>query len=112
MGKTSMELTCDGTAVLQQTTRPADRGKINHVSIVLVTGPAAYGTLFARLSVSSRSGGNLIPIANMAAGYISQSSNIGWSGEYPLGATDELILDLWGTATDAVIRATIITKGR
>lgn len=110
MGKTSIEITCDGTAVLQQATRPADRGTIRGVSIVLSAGAAVYGALFARLSVSSRSGGNLLPIANLAAGYISQSSNIGWEGEYPLGPTDELVLDVWGTAANAVARSTIITR--
>lgn len=109
MGKLSVELTCNGTAIRQQANRPADRGTIRGVSIVLVSGAAAYGSLFARVSVASRSGGALLFAGNLAAGYISQSSNIGWVGDFPLDATDEVILDLWGTATNAVVRATVIT---
>jgi hypothetical protein len=112
MGKTSLELVCNGSAVLQQTTRPADTGIIRGVSIVLVAGTAEYGSLFARLSVASRSGASLNFVANLASGYISASSSIGWVGEYPLGPTDELVLDLWGTATNAVVRGNVVTKRR
>lgn len=112
MGLTSIELVCDGTAIIQKATRPADRGEIRGVSIVLISGTAAYGALFARVSVGSRSGASLLYVGNLAAGYISQSSNIGWNGEFPLGATDELILDVWGTATNAVVRATVNIKRR
>jgi len=76
----------------------------------LLSGTARYGQLFARVSVAARSGASLLFVANLAAGYISQSSNVGWVGEFPLGATDELVLDLWGTATNAVVRANVITK--
>ena len=79
---------------------------------MLLSGAAVYGSLFARLSVVARSGPTVMYVANLAAGYISQSSNVGWSGEFPLGPTMELRLDVWGTATNAVARATVVTKRR
>ena len=112
MGRVSLDLTCDGTAAKQQALRPADRGNIFGVSIVLLSGSAVYGSLFARLSVASKSGNSLLYVANLAAGYISESSSVGWDGEFPLGPTMELVLDVWGTATNAVARATIVTKRR
>ncbi len=112
MGLISLELISNGLTTKQQATRPADRGLIKHVSIVLVSGTVAYGALFARLSVAARSGGNLLYVANLAAGYISASSNIFWSGEFPLSATDELVLDSWSSTAAAVVRATVSTDRR
>ena len=110
MGKVAIELTCDGTAIKQQVTRPADQGEIRGVNITLLSGTADYGSLFARISVATRSGSSLLYVANLAAGYISESSNVGWVGEFPLSATDELILDLWGTAIGAVVRGNVVSK--
>ena len=112
MGRVSLDITSSGTPTKQQVFRPADRGVIREASIVLLSGTAVYGALFARLSVVSRSGDSVLYVANLAAGYISESSNIGWSGRFPLDATMELALDVWSTSADAVVRATVVTKRR
>ena len=112
MGKVSIDIVSSGTPTKQQAFRPADRGVVREVSIVKLSGEAAYGALFARLSVISRSGESVLYVANLAAGYISESSNIGWNGAFPLDATMELALDVWSTTPDVVVRATIVTKRR
>lgn len=111
MGQTSLDVTCNGTVVMQQVTRPVGAGFLVSASVVLLTGTSPHGSTFARLSLMDRSGPSLLPVMNLVSGYVSSSSEIQWAGFVPLLPTQELVLDVWSSQTGPVVRSTIITQG-